>query len=103
MASKRRSGDVVAGLILWSLAALVWWQSTTWPEAADVAGNPVILPRALAAITALVGLVLLLKRRPPPEEADGKGGHRPVDAFLAIGATVALALALEPLGLIPAG
>src|SRR5215212_3227837 len=103
MASFRRPGDVIAGVVLWSIAALVWWQSTSWPTAADVAGNPVILPRVLAGIMVLAGLVLILGRRPPPEEAEESGGHRPSHALLAVGATAALGVLLEPLGLIPAG
>ena len=103
MASLRTPGDAIAGVVLWSLAALVWWQSTTWPASTEVAGNPVILPRAFAGIMALVGLVLILRRRPLPEEAEESGDHRPLHALFAIGATAVLGVLLEPLGLIPAG
>ena len=99
----RRIGDLIAGSVLWSIAAVVWWQSTTWPAAADVAGNPVVLPRVLAGIMVVVGLALIIGRRPSPDEADGGADHRPRDALMAVGATVALAFLLDPLGLIPAG
>jgi putative tricarboxylic transport membrane protein len=103
MAIAVRAGDLVAGGALCVVAALVWWQSTMWPAAADVAGNPVVLPRVLAGIMVVVGLALIFRRRPGPDEADGGTHHRPTDTLLAVGATVVLGLLLEPLGLIPAG
>jgi putative tricarboxylic transport membrane protein len=103
MAHGRRPGDLIAGGILWVIAAIIWWQSTTWPAAADVAGNPVVLPRIIAGIMVVVALALILRRRPDPEEVEGGGRHRPRDTALAVGATVALALLLDPLGLIAAG
>jgi putative tricarboxylic transport membrane protein len=103
MAHARRPGDLITGGILWVVAAIIWWQSTTWPAAADVAGNPVVLPRIIAGIMAVVGLALILRRRPDPEEVEGGGSHRPRDTALAVGATVALALLLDPIGLIAAG
>jgi putative tricarboxylic transport membrane protein len=103
MTHARRPSDLIAGGILWVIAATIWWQSTTWPAAADVAGNPVVLPRIIAGIMVVVGLALVLRRRPDPEEVEGGGRHRPRDTVLAVGATVALALLLDPLGLIPAG
>ncbi len=103
MTHARRPSDMIAGGILWVIAAIIWWQSTTWPAAADVAGNPVVLPRIIAGIMVVVGLALVLRRRPDPEEVEGGGRHRPRDTVLAVGATVALALLLDPLGLIPAG
>ncbi len=103
MTHARRPSDLIAGGILWVIAAIIWWQSTTWPAAADVAGNPVVLPRIIAGIMVVVGLALVLRRRPDPEEAEGGGRYRPCDTVLAVGATVALALLLDPLGLIPAG
>jgi putative tricarboxylic transport membrane protein len=103
MTYARRPGDLVAGGILWVIGAVIWWQSTTWPAAADVAGNPVVLPRILAGIMAVVGLGLILRRRPDPEDTEGSGQHRPRDTLLAVGATVVLGLLLDKLGLIPAG
>jgi putative tricarboxylic transport membrane protein len=61
------------------------------------------MPRVLAAIMALVGFVLVLRHRPDPDEADDSGSHRPFDTLVAVGATIALAFLLDPLGLIPAG
>jgi putative tricarboxylic transport membrane protein len=103
MTHARRPGDLIAGGILWVIATIIWWQSTTWPAAADVAGNPVVLPRIIAGIMVVVGLALILRRRPDPKEAVGGGRHRPRDTVLAVGATVALALVLDPLGLVAAG
>jgi putative tricarboxylic transport membrane protein len=103
MTHARRPSDLIAGGILWVIAATIWWQSTTWPAAADVAGNPVVLPRIIAGIMVVVGLALVLRQHPDPEEIEGGGRHRPRDTVLAVGATVALALLLNPLGLIPAG
>jgi putative tricarboxylic transport membrane protein len=103
MTHAQRPGDLVAGGIRWVIAAVIWWQSTTWPAAADVAGNPVVMPRIIAGIMAVVGLALILRRRPDPEETESGGRHRPRDTVLAVGATVALALLLDTLGLIPAG
>lgn len=103
MTIARRAGDTVAAIILWILAAILWWQSTTWPPATDTAVSPTVMPRVLAAIMALVGFVLVLRRRPDPDEADDSGNHRPFDTLVAVGATIALAFLLDPLGLIPAG
>ena len=36
-------------LYVLAMAATIVWQSTTWPVAGDVAGNPTVFPRALAA------------------------------------------------------
>lgn len=103
MTHARRPGDLVTGSILWVVAAVIWWQSTTWPAAVDVAGNPVVLPRILAGIMVIVGLDLILRHRPDPEDEEGSGQHRPRDALLAVGATAALGLLLDTLGLIPVG
>jgi hypothetical protein len=52
---------------------------------------------------ALVALVLVLRPRPAPEEAAEDAEARPFNTMLAVGATLALALLLEPLGLIVSG
>jgi hypothetical protein len=103
MKPQKRSGDVVAGTILWTMAAVIVQQSTTWPVAGDVAGNPTVFPRALAAIMFVCGLALFVFRRPAPERAGGAGELRPLLTLAAVGATVLLALSLEPFGLVPAG
>jgi hypothetical protein len=103
MTPRKRSGDLVAGAILWTMAAVIVQQSTTWPVAGDVAGNPTVFPRALAAIMFACGLALFVFRRPAPEGAGGAHGHRPALTLAAVGATVLLALSLEPFGLVPAG
>lgn len=98
-----RPADAVAAMVLWVIAATIWWQSTKWPQAADVAGNPVVLPRALALIMVATGLGLVLLRRPDPVEDGDTAAHRLRDALAAVGVTMVLALLLDPLGLIPAG
>ena len=103
MAPQKRSGDIVAGAVLWAMAAIIAQQSTTWPVAGDVAGNPTVFPRALAAIMFACGCALFVFRRPPPEGAGGTRDHRPVLTLAAVGATVLLALSLEPFGLMPVG
>ena len=103
MTTARRAGDTVAAIILWVLAVILWWQSTTWPPATDTAVSPTVMPRVLAAIMALVGFVLVLRHRPDPDEADDSASHRPFDTVVAVGVTITLAFLLDPLGLIPAG
>lgn len=99
----RRSGDIVAGTVLWAMAATIVQQSTTWPVAGDVAGNPTVFPRALAVIMFACGFALLVFRRPTPEGAGGTSEHRPALTLAAVGATALLALSLEPFGLVPSG
>jgi putative tricarboxylic transport membrane protein len=103
MVQARRSGDLIAAVILWAISAILWWETTTWPAAADAAGDPTVMPRALAIIMALAGLVLVIRTRPAPDEDDGGSSHRPLDTLLAVAATIGFALLLDPLGLIPAG
>jgi len=103
MKPRKRSGDIVAGTVLWAMAATIVQQSTTWPVAGDVAGNPTVFPRALAAIMFACGFALIVFRRPTPEGAAGTDEHRPVLTLAAVGATALLALSLEPFGLVPAG
>ncbi len=103
MTQRRRSGDLVAGAILWTMAAVIVQQSTTWPVAGDVAGNPTVFPRALAAIMFACGFALFAFRRAAPEGTGGAGERRPVLTLAAVGATVLLALSLEPFGLVPTG
>lgn len=102
MKPPKRSGDMVAGTLLWVMAVTIVQQSTTWPVAADVAGDPTVFPRALAAIMFACGLALFAFRRPTPE-SEGTGDRRPMMTLAAIAATVMLALSLEPFGLVPAG
>jgi hypothetical protein len=98
-----RSGDAVAGTILWAAAAVIVQQSTTWPASGDVAGDPTVFPRALAAIMFACGLALFLLRRAGPDREGGAGELKPSRTLILIGVTVLLALSLETVGLIPAG
>lgn len=83
-----------------SLAGIIVWQSTTWPAAAGIAGDPVVMPRALALIMVFTAMGLAFRRRPVPETASEA---RPQRVLLGAVFTVALALLLQPLGLIAAG
>lgn len=103
MKARKRAGDIVAGVVLWAMAATIVWQSTTWPVAGDVAGNPTVFPRALAAIMFVCGLSLFVFHRPIPEGAGATSDHRPMLTLAAVGATILLALSLEPFGLVPSG
>lgn len=103
MKLQMRSGDIVAGTVLWAMAAVIVQQSTTWPSAGDVAGDPTVFPRALAAIMFACGLALFALRRPPPDKEEGAGELTPSRTLVLVGVTMLLALALEPVGLVPAG
>jgi hypothetical protein len=95
-------GDIVTGAFLLTLAAVIAQQSTTWPLPADVAGDPRMLPRILAAIMAAAGLLLAFGRRPRPTREEG-GEIRPRQALLGVAVTMVFAALLEPLGVIVAG
>ena len=98
-----RSGDAVAGTLLWVMAAVIVQQSTTWPSSGDVAGDPTVFPRALAAIMFASGLAFFILRRPPPDREEGTGELRTYRTLFLIGLTMLMALSLETLGLVTAG
>lgn len=54
----RYAGDLTASGVLVLLAAGIWVESTRWPMAADFAGNPLLVPRALALLMCAVAAVL---------------------------------------------
>ena len=64
MDARRRVPDYVAAGILVVLAAIVLWESTRWPAAGGFAGNPTLVPHALAVlmVATALGLALLLRR-----------------------------------------
>jgi putative tricarboxylic transport membrane protein len=103
MKLQARSGDVVAGTILWAMSAIIIQQSTTWPVSGDVAGNPTVFPRALALIMFVCGLALFIFKRPPPDREEGTGELKPLRTLMLAGVTVLLASSLETVGLVPAG
>ncbi|MBL8587900.1 MAG: tripartite tricarboxylate transporter TctB family protein [Methylobacteriaceae bacterium] len=102
MLRRALAGDIVAALVLASGAAVILQQSTTWPAAADVAGNPVVFPRMVAAIMLAVAALLvgLKLPAPDPDEAGAEGARRIALAFLV---TAALAAGLDTIGLVPGG
>lgn len=99
MDARRRVPDFAAAGILVVLAAVVLWESTRWPAAAGFAGNPTLVPHALAALMVItaIGLVLLAGHGIPDEEG------RLAAAVGGIGATAAMAALLPILGVIVAG
>jgi hypothetical protein len=103
MKLRKRPGDLVAGAVLWAMGATIVQQSTTWPVAADVAGDPTVFPRALAALMFLSGFGLVAFRLSPPQAAEGSGEHRPSLTLTLVGVTALLALSLNALGLVLAG
>ena len=92
--------DRIAAIALTALAAVIAWQSTTWPAAGEFAGDPVVMPRVLAALMVVTALALAFGRRPlPAAPAEG----RPQRVLAGVALTLALASVLTPLGLIAAG
>lgn len=100
MVQPPRAGDFAASLVLVALAGGIWWESTRWPAAVDFAGDPLLMPRALAGLMCVVAMVLTWRAlRRPAGTADAPAGN--VGRVIAsIAATVGLGLLLEPLGLI---
>jgi len=47
--------------------------------------------------------VLAFRRRPSPVDDEAPAGHRPLHTVYGLGATILLAVTLNPVGLIPAG
>jgi len=105
MTTIRSPGDLVAGAVLWAAAAIIIQQSGTWPASGDVAGNPVVFPRALAGIMLLCGAALIFVRRPAPLSDDGPNTteSRPARALLMALAATILANTLDQVGLIVGG
>ncbi len=101
MEHSSRVADLIAAGLLAGLAALAIWESTRWPEAAGFAGNPTLVPRALAAVMIVTSLGLAIPTLRRPRAGDGlatSGG-----AVVATGATFLLALSLPFLGVLGAG
>lgn len=83
------------------LAAVTLWESTRWPPAVSFAGDPTLLPRALAALMVATALALVWfsprsARQPAADAMIAK-------PLLGIGVTLGLAGLLPILGVIGAG
>lgn len=97
--ARRRGPDLAAAGILVVVAAVVVWESTRWPPAGGFAGNPTLVPHALAVlmVATAIGLALLAGHGMPRDE------RRVSTALAGIGATAAMAALLPVLGVIGAG
>ncbi|MBL8700632.1 MAG: tripartite tricarboxylate transporter TctB family protein [Alphaproteobacteria bacterium] len=85
-----------------ALAAVTVWESTRWPAAASFAGDPTLLPRALAMLMVVTAVALL---RFPSRPAPAEDGGAPVigRTAAAVAATIGLATLLPYVGVVGAG
>lgn len=99
MDARRRGPDYAAAGILVVLAAVIVWESTRWPAAGGFAGNPTLVPHALAALMVLTAIgIAWFAGAGMPDEEGSIGG-----ALAAIGATAAMAALLPVLGVVGVG
>lgn len=98
MTGPGRTADRIAAAVLLALAGLVFWQSTLWPQAIDVAGDPVVMPRGLA-LAMIAAAIALFFARP---RSDASPDARPGRALVVVAITALFAVVLKPLGLIAA-
>jgi putative tricarboxylic transport membrane protein len=98
----RAPQDGAAGLFLVAIATFALWQSAELPAGTLNQMGPGMLPRALAVLTGGCGLALLV-------QAFRSSGGPALDRWslrgplCILGAVVAFALAVRPLGLVAAG
>lgn len=101
--SVRPYEDAIAGIGLILFAIFALWTARSYPVGATSNMGPGFFPRAMAALIAGLGALLAVNnlRRPlAPTDLDEALRPRPL---LAVAASyVAFALALKPLGLLPA-
>jgi putative tricarboxylic transport membrane protein len=101
LARLKSSQDTAAGLFLIALALFALWQGADLPAGTLNQMGPGMLPRALAVITGLCGLALLIQ--------SFRTGGAPLDRWALrgpiciLGAAVAFGLTVRPLGLALAG
>lgn len=97
----RSPQDAGAGLFLLSLAAFALWQGADLTPGTLNQMGPGMLPRALAVVTGLCGLALLVQ--------SFRTGNAPLERWALrgpiciLGAAVAFGLTIRPLGLAVAG
>ncbi|MFO1188185.1 MAG: tripartite tricarboxylate transporter TctB family protein [Alphaproteobacteria bacterium] len=97
----RLTQDAAAGVFLIVIAALALWQISDLPVGSLRQFGPAMLPRALAVITGLLGVVLIVKSlRRAPVRLDRFAVRGPI---FVIGAAVAFAATVRVLGLSVAG
>jgi putative tricarboxylic transport membrane protein len=93
--------DFAGGLVVIAVAVFAFWQGADLPIGTFGGMGPGMLPRGLAVLLGLLGLLLVvdavLEAGPPLERWSIRG---PV---FVLGAIVAFGLAVRPLGLIVAG
>lgn len=94
------AGDTWAAVVLVIMAIGIWFESTRWPAAVGFAGDPLILPRALALlmVCAAAALIVGARSRATPHSAKRTGSVRFV--LLAIAVTAGLGVLLETFGLL---
>src|SRR5262245_34162244 len=100
-ATVRSPQDVGAGVFLLAVGAFAFWQSLALSAGTLTRLGPGMVPRGLAVAVALCGLLLLasgvVSRGAPLERWSIRG------PALILGAAVAFALTVRPLGLVVAG
>ena len=97
----RAPRDGAAGLLLVALASIAYWQAAGLSAGAATQLGPGMLPRALAVLIALCGLVLMVGAIRAPGHRLGRWHLR--GPVLILGAALAFAASVRPLGLLVAG
>lgn len=97
----RSPQDVAAGLFLVAVAAFALWQSTDLPLGTLRAMGPGMLPRALAVLVGVAGIVLAISAFLEDGEALTRWHLR--GPLFILGAVVVFALTIRTLGLAFAG
>jgi len=101
--ARMTAADLIAAAVALGAAAWTFYESARWP-APDFVGGPALIPRLVAAIVVLAAVVIAgraLAGRALPVEEPVPARQRWRIAGVTL-LTVALALALEPLGFVPA-
>jgi putative tricarboxylic transport membrane protein len=93
--------DFVGGVVVIAIAAVAFWQGTDLPIGTLGGMGPGMLPRGLAVLLGLLGLLLAVgAAREDGPRLDRWSLRGPV---LVLGAVVAFGMAVRPLGLVVAG
>ena len=102
-----RIADLTLAGILVVLAGVIVWETRRWPPATGFAGDPLILPRALAGLMCLAAAMLaypaLTAIRPAQAKVvTAESASDLKRAVLGVGSAIVFAAAMQPLGLIMA-
>ena len=93
--------DFVGGLMVIATAGFAFWQAAELPMGTLGGMGPGMLPRGLAVLLALLGILLVIDAMIEGEKRLERWSIR--GPVLVLGAAVAFGLAVRPLGLIVAG